>query len=507
LASVISHLELNDPRFIEVYNAYLKQIGITGGFAEFTIKFILPLIVIPIRWTYALGLSPIYSIARFSTLDWTTLRIIFLFFHIIFAIFGYYLIIKTLRSELKNKSAELFFTSLLFFSFPFIYWTLTLSSYSYHLFCFGLLIYFEQIDVKSGSRIFNKKSLARSFVMLFNYQYLFVVITLIILDLIRYRKQLIKEKIYLNWILPLIVFSGTMILIIIRAKLFNKHTNPAQSVINSLGTNSYNILENLSSFSSFIIFFSSRIYDIINYFFNFNNYHELLNPKYTYLSFISSLIIFSSIIFFLLKLYNSKSKILNTLFAFFFISLCFYLINLYPFMPSRHSLVLFLPFIFIITVFFSKIKKPNFKLIVSLIFSFISITHLLFEYNITSPALNKISFIKTLKSYKVTRLILKPCEEEPLFYNKELIVYKPLYQCGPMIIEKINIDEPMNVAVYSKNKITYKTAVEIIRPYLTKNLSLDHFKFINQINQIKPFLKSSNTVDTVTHTITIININ
>lgn len=506
LASVISHLELNDSRFINVYEEYLKQIGITGALAAVITKFILPIIVIPIRWTYALGLSPIYSIARFTFIDWKILRIIFLFFHIIFAIIGYCLIIKSLRFEVKNKSAELFFTSLLLFSFPFIYWTLTLSSYSYHLFCFGLIIYYEQFDMEPGSKIFTKKSLARSIVMFFNYQYLFIVITLIFLDLIRFKKKISKEKIYLNWFLPLIIFAGTLILIITRAKLFSKHTNPAQSVINSIDTNSYNILEHLNSFNSVIKFFSSRIYDIGNYFFNFNSYHQLLNPKYSYLSFISSLFIFTSIILILIKLYYSKSKFLNTLFAFFITSICFYLINLYPFMPSRHSLVLFLPFIIILTILFSKVENRNFKSAFSFILLFISIILLFNKYSITSPALNKISLIKTLKSYKVNRLILKPCEEEPLFYSKELMIYKPLYQCGPMIIEKINVVEPMNFAIYSKNNITFNTAISIIQPFLSKNLSPEHFKLINQVNQIKSILNSTNTVDSVTHTITIIKI-
>ena len=70
----ITHLELDDPRFLEEYKVRLVNFGLMIGLSV-TFVFLLSLIV-PLRRTYALGISPFYAIARLDGLDWYSVRIL-----------------------------------------------------------------------------------------------------------------------------------------------------------------------------------------------------------------------------------------------------------------------------------------------------------------------------------------------------------------------------------------------------------------------------------------------
>ncbi len=505
-ASVITHLELNDSRFIQIYNSYLSKIGIKGSLADSIISYILPIIIIPVRWTYALGLSPLYELARLIKIDWIILRPLLLFLHSLLAVIGYTYIIKSLRFYIRDTMTELMLTGLILLSLPFLYWTLTLSSYSFHLFCFGILIYYEINDEYSLNKILSKKTLVRCLVILFNYQYIFIVLTLFVLDLVKNRFNFFSNKIYKPWILPLILAVGTLFFLFIRGIIFSKHTNPAKSVINNLGTDSYNVLSHTNSLNDFVTFFSSRLYDIVKYFFQNKDYHKLLSDNYSNLNFYISFLIIILLLYFLYKLFKSTIKLLNVIFVFFLSSICLYLVNLYPMMPSRHSLVLFLPLITLFSFFYSQRINKKIKKIISITFFILAIVTICRCYKISSKPLNKTFLINTLKTNNINRLVLSPCDEEPLFYSEDVLQYKPLYQCGPMIIEKIDIKENINIAVYSKNVITFDRALEIAKPFIKKDLTKHKFSLIKQVIQPAEgnyeFLFSSNS----THTFTIIKI-
>ena len=92
-ASIITHLELNDLRFHEQYLSYFIKMGFSYNLSLFFTDYILPIFIVPIRWTYAIGISPIYGLARIIYLDWGQLRLIFLSLHIVLAVFGFSLII------------------------------------------------------------------------------------------------------------------------------------------------------------------------------------------------------------------------------------------------------------------------------------------------------------------------------------------------------------------------------------------------------------------------------
>lgn len=502
-ASVISHLELDDPRFISLYREKFHQIGIGGLFVEIFINWILPIFVVPLRWTYAIGLSPIYSVSRFGDVDWTMTRFLLLTFHVIFAIYGLFLIFRSFRFNSVDVSTKVFFTALILFSFPFLYWTLTLSSYSFHIFCFGVFVYYELAD--SSDSLFSNKSLARSLIMLFNYQYLFVVIVYALVEFTKRGKSFLNRKNLLSWVLPSLTFTTSAAFLFARALLISKHTNPAQSVVNLLGSHSYSVIENSNSFRSFLQFFSSRLFDIVQYFFKQDNYHVLLSEDYNSLNLFWSAFTFILTTTVLICLFISSIKILNIVFVFFLTSLLLYSLSIYPMMPSRHSLVLYLPLITAITYLFSRLKSSNIKLVFSVILFFFAVLKIFEDYRITSIPLNAIQLENKLEEFNVNRLILKPCDLEPIFHKRNFSKYRPLYRCGSEIVERISVQKPTIVAVYAKNKLTVQESIDIISPYLIESASKRRYSVLYKGDQVGVF-GTKFRPDNESHSIVIIQI-
>ena len=173
-------------------------------------------------------------------------------------------------------------------------------------------------------------------------------------------------------------------------------------------------------------------------------------------------------------------------------------------MPSRHSLISFLPLAMVFTLIISNLKL-NLKIKNSFIFLFFgfSLFMLAKNYNATSTPLNKNYLLSTLEENNIDRIVIKPCDQEPLFYFNELENYKPLYQCGNMIIEILN-EESYMFAVYSKKEISFSVAKTIIDPFLINNGKNYALKVIKQINQNRIF--DENNFIEVDHTFTIIDV-
>jgi hypothetical protein len=151
-------------------------------------------------------------------------------------------------------------------------------------------------------------------------------------------------------------------------------------------------------------------------------------------------------------------------------------------MPSRHSLVIFLPFIVLISIFINNIiSHKSFLRYFSFIFFIFSFLFILKNFTISTNQLNIKSLISLLESNKIDRIVLIPCNQEPLFYNSQIRPFKPLYKCGSNIIEKIN-PESLKIAVYSKNNLSKKNALQNISYFLNKNEDIKKFKFIKKIN-------------------------
>ena len=453
-ASVITHLELNDKRFIDIYSNYFHP-----KFNNLFINIFLSIFVVPIRWTYALGITPLYGLIRFIDLDWFYLRLLFLSFHAILSFTGLTMIFKVLVKYFKTKIPHLIFTSLLFFSLPFLYWTSTLSPYSYHLFCFGMILYNETYDSKGSQKYFSQKSIRRAIIPLFNYQYLPIIMMLAFFDLIKYKRNFFVLNKFKEWILASFVSFATVLFLITRTLLTNKHATPNLSILQHIDGKSYEIWSNSSGLLDFIKYLSSRIIDIITYFFQTTNYHLLLSENFSSIDLSYSLMFVASLITVIILLHNNKSRFIKILFIILLTNFLLYLAGIYPFMPSRHSLVSFLPFILICTtltyILLKKINNYYFSYILSFLFLITSICNIYKSFKIQSPFLDEEYLLSTLNHYSVDRLVLIPCDQEPLLIGNEIFKYKPLYQCGPMIIESLD-EKSYRFGVYSKNIINYE---------------------------------------------------
>jgi hypothetical protein len=496
--SVISHLELEDQRFLNIYDEYFPSL-----FPRYISDIILTIFIIPIRWTYAIGISPIYSISRVFDIEWTYLRLIFLAFHSFFSLIGLKLIYKVFHNNFESKFLLLIFTTLLFFSFPFLYWTSTLSSYSYHLFCFGMILFNETTDTSVGQKFLCKKSYRRSIIQLFNYQYIPIVFISGLYNLFKYKKTFFTTKKYKEWILPGIISIITLFFLILRSILTNKHSNPTDSAL--ANKDKFDIWSNTSGFFDLIEFFMSRIYDITAYFFQIENYHMLLSNRFTALNLFWAIVLLLIFAVFLIFLLSVKSKVVNFLLLIITTNIIFYFFGIYPFTPSRHSLISFLPFISLVSILiYLSLKNIKIKLIyttIALILFVFSLFNLNKSYNIESFPLKKEFLLSTLSSYSVDRLVLVPCDQEPLFFMRDINKYKPLYKCGPKVIEVLNKGF-YRFGVYSKNKVSYDSVVNAIKPFLKNNNV--NFIFINQIVQ-KPIIEYDNPGNVI-HTITIVDV-
>ena len=474
-ASVITHLELDDTRITSRYIDILKNIGFSNSLSNNIVDFIFPVIIVPIRWTYALGISPIYEISRLNFIEWSNLRIFLLLIHSVLNSVGFYFIIKSIKS--KSVFLIFLFLSFIILSPSFIYWTLTLSPYSFHLFCFGLILKSE-INTKTSNQIFNKKNILRTITVIFNYQYIPVVLFLILKDIFLNLRN--KISIIYQSILPIFISIISIIFVVLRSKISGKHSSPNLSILSGSDIDIYDFTYN---YNQFFEFFVSRFYDIFLYFFQSKNYHFLLSNNYSQIPKYLSILILIVITFII---FNYKKKITSpilTSLIFIFTSTILYIFNIYPFMPSRHSLVIFLPFMLILTLIIDSLFEieflKNFKkyfAILLLIFSLVRFNNI---YVISTPALD-INYLKnTLASNKTDRLILSNCEQEPLFNISQIKIYNPLYKCGPFIMEKLN-KNPINIALYSINELSEKEIISEVSHFIEFEFELKDLSFTSQ---------------------------
>lgn len=494
--SVISHIELDDQRFKIRYIEYLTNIGMSETLSDFIYRFIFPVFIVPIRWTYALGISPVYGLARFVSIDWPELRFIFLFAHVAISTFGLIILYKSIKRHYKDHVLFLFVT-FLFFSPAYIYWTLSLSPYSFHLFCVALLIRYQS-DQIAESGLFSSRALARSVVQFFNYQYVPVVFLLGFFDFLKTPYRFFSERKFKEWILPGLTAMFSVLFIYLRFKITGKHSSPNLSVLSFNDPDKYSIWANSSNLIDGVYFFLSRYSDILTYFFDSNDYYLVLSSHYgeNGLIFLVVLLIFLLCSIF----YKSGNEILKVCAVVFISSSILYILDIYPFMPSRHSLILFVPFAIVASIYLGGvIGNRYFWPFVSVILLFFSTLYIFNVYTVSASPLDIGRLHRELLDNEVDRIVLVPCNQEPLFYSKVIKSYQPLYACGSEVIDKIN-QEDTKIAVYSKSDISVNDARENIAPFLYESWDIEGFKYVKKI-----YLASRNDLnfDREVHTLTI----
>jgi len=462
--TIVSHLELDNLAFKEIYRENLVNIGITKSWIlDFILDIVMPIIVVPLRWTYAIGISPILGFSRFIDLEWPILGFVLLVPYIFFAILGAYLVALSITKNGGHQNIFLFFLSFVLLSHPFLKWTLTLTSYSHHLFCFGLLLYSET-QFKETNNIFSKLTFSRSIVQLFNYQYIVIFAAIGLYQVIINFKVFFKNKIYLNWILPFSIALASIGFLYLRGLVSGKHTNPAYAT----NVEIYNFSVNTNSFISSAHYTITRLIDFLYYFF-IESKSFYGGPNDISTSFIGSFIfilIIISIYFIILKKINTNIK--RILLLLLFSLLAPYLLSFQPFVATRHSLVLFLPvaliFAFTASILLESFLKKKYVKLGSFLLLLFSAYNAVGFNTSKSVSLNIEKITPILSQYSINQIILSPCDYEPLLYNDIRNVYKVLYRCGPKFVNKVGPSEE-RIAILSKNDISVSDARKIISDF------------------------------------------
>ncbi len=488
--AIISHLELDNSDYRNIYRGYLVELGFINPLVlEFIINYILPLIIVPIRWTYALGISPILGISRFIEIDWPMLGFMLLLPYIFFAILGAFLVSQSISKARENYYIFILFISFVLLSHPFLKWTLTLTSYSHHLFCFGLLIYSET-QLKETNKFFSKLTIFRSIIQLFNYQYIIIVAIIGLYQFVSNFRIFFKNKIYLNWILPAITALISIIFILLRAIISGKHINP--SYIEN--TEVYNFSENSNGLISSIQFVISRFLDFINYFYiqKESFYGGANDSDFSFFS-IATFIVFCFLIYF--KVLNKISlSVKKTLIIIIFSLLIPYLISIQPFVATRHALVFFLPialvFAYTVGIFLEFFFKKKIIILGSFFLLLISALNAIAFNNYKTESVNIEEALTILSEYSVNQIVLSPCDFEPLLYKPIRDDYAVFYRCGPKIVNKINPDED-RIAIFAQQEILTSTAKEIISDYSMNEWTLIDKSFCSSESSQEDTCKSN----------------
>ncbi len=485
--AVVSHLELDDKRFIDEYVLILESIGFSKLFISDYLLPIISIFIVPIRWTYALGLSPIYSIIRFDIFSWSLVKLILITIHAILACAGIKFLVTSIKNTIVRRNFLLLAVSFILFSNPFIYWLGTFTSYSYHIFCFGLLIYIELNKANWNSNYFGVLSISRATLVLFNYQYIPVLFCLGLIDIYKNKKDFFYLNLYKSWFLPAFFVCISVVFISVRLSLIGTDIDPE---LNFPKANNYLIPygNDFLSVISSIQFFTSRLWDIGTYFFSttgFNEYFRLeqFSNINFYLSLISLAFLLMLLIFLsrLLKKDNKIDKIFKISVLIIFIQMTLYLFNILPMSPTRHSLIIFLPVtsILVISVILlsnyfnsSYLEYFSIVLLVVSIFTFIlRIDNL--EVKIISSTTNQ-----CLVDEGIDKIILESCYFEPILDNKNTSF---IYSCGSFDNDHISNDVE-RVALLYKSDLSSSKKVSLLSRY-SSNKWLTDQKTINSVKE------------------------
>ena len=462
--AIVSHLELDNPAYTDIYREYLVNFGITNPtILEFIITNIFPIIVVPVRWTYAIGISPILGVSRLIDIDWPLLGTFLLIPYIFFAMLGTYLVSLSVVPDERHQNVIFFFLSFILLSHPFLKWTLTLTSYSHHLFCFGLLLYSE-VKLKPDNKMLSKAAFSRSVVQVFNYQYIVIVAILGLFELIRNFRSFFKEKIYLNWVLPGIVAIISVCFLVLRGLVSGKHSNPAYTG----NTEIYDFANNIDGLFSSLGYLISRLVDFLYYYFiQTESYYG--GPNNSEISFLGVTLFILACIFIYLNYWKKiNTKLKRTLLIFIIALLVPYLLSIQPFMATRHSLVLLLPlaliFSFTICIFLESFFAKKYVTLASILLLMFSAYNAIGFNKDRSENLNIEKIAPILSQYAVKQLVLSPCEYRPILYAEIRKRYKVSYRCGLQIVTKIHPSES-RIAILSEKDILVSSAKKIISDF------------------------------------------
>jgi hypothetical protein len=311
-----------------------------------------------------------------------------------------------------------------------------------------------------------------------------------LLEFIKNPKQFFKQGVYISWIIPTVIAILSIIFLVLRASISGQHGNPAFASIEGQKIERFDFLSNTESLVSSVEFFFNRLIDFVYYFFfeSSGHYQNTLNYSDFSIYFILPVLLTAIVLYFKV-LRKIEINFRSVLFIFILSLILPYLLGIQPMTPSRHSLVLFLPFILVLSyvanhllefIPSSRVKKVGLLLLLCVS----TIQAIGFNHH-KQKELDISEVVTVLKNYKIQHLVLNHCDFRPTLYkniSRNRIFY---YKCGPIIARKIH-EDINQIAILSEKKISIKEAKEIMISFSDKK-----WKLLN-LNTSKNFCENEN---------------
>ncbi len=464
--AAVSHIELDDPIFAEVYITAVQAIcPQCPDIRDLLTKVVLPVLVVPIRWTYALGISPLLGLARVLALDWQLLKPLLLLPSVLLSGVGLWLAVNAAAARGAGPGAQLTFIGLVSASPAIFWWINTFSSYAHHLLCFGLLAYATlAIDNNlSSAKLVGRAALMRAAAPLLNYQYMPIVAVLGLLDMLGDPRRFVFERRWLGWIVPAISCTLSAVFLVVRADLTGKHVSPTTASLTAEQVLLFSFPQQANDISSTIQTLAGRYADIVSSFYapDTGKFTEFGVPVAALcVGLVGSLI--------LLGWRRLDRQLFGALTAMLLGTMLLHFTGVMPLSPSRHQLVMFAPLCLGIACLIERIlgAKLSTWLLPVLAIGVIAAALINQAEPLSRPNMGMpVKEVReALEANAVQRIVLAPCELEPLLYPDLRAQYAPLYRCGPRVVNLLPAG--LNtIAVWSGKTLTDASARTVVADF------------------------------------------
>jgi len=443
---------------LEVYNQmWDERIDLTKCDNTFIKKYsfdVLPYVIVPIRWTYAVSVYPFITllIDDNDSLEVIKIKGFFLFavFNVVGFVFLGFLLIKHFNISFLGY---VFIGLVISLGVDYLHYARSATTYAFltlgvaiQLWAIKSICRVVNVNTKMHRKVFYFSVLTYCAAVILNHQFIVTGPFLALLILwLYYQKKIDKELFFKSLIIVLIVFVGDIYFLKLRSEVLGLHLNPGQNVLSN-GINGEYSLSNYKGIFRKLIYFFYNIPIFIFYtltgFYDPKLRHFALISGFLFLVFwISFLFYFRQKLilgvrtnrFFHLKISNSH-LLIYYVFVNIFVFILLILLGRLNLSPTRHSL-LFSILACIAIAKFSQYLPGRIKLI----FFLICFCCLLTSTLMNIPLEYKKSFfverdlIEYAKKNKINYLVLQRCWIQPLLSNKVNRKFDVIYRCGPRV--------------------------------------------------------------------------
>jgi hypothetical protein len=425
---------INELKLEKINNFYSQilsdQLNLNNTFVNFVEK-ILPFFIVPIRWTYSIGVSPFYyPILSLEIGDPNLQRLMVFIPHLITTALSFVLIYRC--KYLHDEKFRILFIFFIFCSNSFMYWTFTLSSYGLILLGFALLLVFsEQKEIR-------KQNLILGIVCLLNYQYFPIVAVLILL------KMRHNIKLLFQYWAPIFIMLISSAWLVVRSRYFGLHDTA--EVSNMTLTEKFQITELLQVDKSI-----QRIFDILQYFF-IGGKQIKLEPFITYTTIEYAIMSIITLVIAFLCFWHWKNNYNQlSIICFLMLALQFilWLTGLTPFIGSRHNLIIYLPLLYFVAVpiYIMVVQHSSIFTGIVMIIALCLVNKNFVLFASDHNKLNTNRVLELINDPEVTHVLLQRCNLEIPGWSLPLITREKIYyRCGDQrLMDNIDVETMKNL--------------------------------------------------------------